>query len=69
MRTGFRLLGGIALVGLGLLLFAMSFGPCGGGYFTLAPAVVCWFFGGRKLLRTVLRLISKDEPVSPPQTP
>ncbi len=69
MRSGLRLLGGIALVGLGLLLFAMSFGPCGGGYFTMALAVVCWFFGGRKVLRTVLRMVSRGAPTSPPQTP
>lgn len=68
MRTGLRLLGGIALIVLGFLLFAISFGPCGGGYVTIALAVLCWFFGGRKLLRTLLRMFSGRSKVAPPST-
>jgi hypothetical protein len=68
MWTALRLIGGMMLVMLGFLFFAMSFGPCGGGYITLALAGVCWFFGGRKLFRTLVWALSGGTGANPSAT-
>lgn len=40
-----RMMMSVSLIGLGFLLYALSYGPCGGGVFTLVPGVALGLAG------------------------
>ena len=41
---------GVSLIGAGFVLYALSFGPCGAGYFALIPGAALLLYGIGKIV-------------------
>lgn len=53
-HRGKSILIGLSFVIVSLPLYALSFGPCGGGYVTLVPGAILFIIGAVRLITAVL---------------